>query len=69
VHDVEREVVHDPQAQPAAGPDAVLLVDGFFLHRRERADLWDASVWVEVPIEVSVPRGERAVRRPGRGPG
>ena len=35
----------------------MLLVDGIFLHRRELADLWDASVWVEVPFEVSVPRG------------
>jgi uridine kinase len=57
VHDVEREVELDPQPRPAAGPDAVLLVDGIFLHRRELADLWDASVWVEVPFEVSVSRG------------
>jgi uridine kinase len=55
--DVEQEapVTHPPE--PAAGPHAVLLVDGIFLHRPELADLWDAGVWVEVPFEVSVPRG------------
>ena len=57
VHDVEREVVVDLAPEPAAGPDAVLVVDGIFLHRPELADLWDASVWVDVPFEVSVPRG------------
>ena len=35
----------------------MLLLDGIFLHRPELADLWDASVWVDVPFEVSVPRG------------
>jgi uridine kinase len=57
VHDVEREVPLAPEPEPGAGPHAVLLVDGIFLHRPELADLWDASVWVEVPFEVSVPRG------------
>jgi uridine kinase len=37
--------------------DCALLVDGIFLHRTELRDLWDASVWVEVPAAVSVPRG------------
>ncbi|GIL35967.1 hypothetical protein [Phycicoccus sp. DTK01] len=32
-------------------------VDGIFLHRPELAGLWDASLWVEVPFEVSLPRG------------
>lgn len=57
VHDVEREVVVDPVPEPAAGPGALLLVDGIFLHRPQLADLWDASVWLRVPFEVSVPRG------------
>ncbi len=57
VHDVEREVVVDRAPEAAAGPDALLLVDGIFLHRPELAGLWDASVWVDVPFEVSVPRG------------
>jgi len=57
VHDVEREVVVDHAPETSAGPDALLVVDGIFLHRPELADLWDASVWVDVPFEVSVPRG------------
>ena len=43
VHDVEREVVVDRAPEPAAGRDALLLVDGIFLHRPELADLWDAE--------------------------
>lgn len=57
VHDVEREVVVDAPPEASAGPDAVLFVDGIFLHRPELVDLWDSGVWVEVPFEVSVPRG------------
>ena len=57
VHDVEAEAPVDAVPEPAAGPEAVLLVDGIFLHRPELADLWDAGVWVQVPFEVSVPRG------------
>ena len=57
VFDVEDEVPVTRPPEPAAGPHAVLLVDGIFLHRPELADLWDAGVWVEVPFEVSVPRG------------
>lgn len=43
--------------------DSVLIVDGIFLHRRELVDLWDATVFVDVPFEVSVPRGN--ARFPG----
>jgi hypothetical protein len=57
VHDLEREVPVDLDPEPGAGPEAVLLVDGIFLHRPELADLFDASIWLDVPFEVSVPRG------------
>ena len=57
VHDVEREVALDLEPEPGAGPDAVLVVDGIFLHRPELVDLWDLGVWLEVPFEVSVARG------------
>jgi len=57
VHDVEREEAVEPVPEPSAGPDAVLLVDGIFLHRPELVGLWDATVFVDVPFEVSVPRG------------
>ncbi|HKP08708.1 MAG TPA: uridine kinase [Microbacterium sp.] len=36
--------------------DAVLVVDGIFLHRRELQDLWDWSVWLDVPFEVAYAR-------------
>ena len=45
------------RAQVTLPEDCVLLVDGIFLHRPELCDLWDASVWVQVPFAVSVPRG------------
>ncbi len=58
VHDVERDQPMGEEGQrPAAGPAAVLLFDGIFLHRPELTDQWDASLWVEVPFSVSVPRG------------
>lgn len=44
-------------APVVAGPDALLVVDGIFLHRPELVDLWDASVWVDVPFAIAVPRG------------
>lgn len=36
--------------------DAVLVVDGIFLHRPELQDLWDWSVWLDVPFETSYAR-------------
>lgn len=56
-YDVERECSVAPAPVPAAARDAILLVDGVFLHRPELVDLWDATIWVEVPFAVSVPRG------------
>lgn len=44
-------------AQWVTGPrDAVLIVDGIFLHRPELRALWDWSVWLEVPFEVAYAR-------------
>ena len=43
--------------------DGIVIVDGIFLHRPELVDAWDASVWLEVPFSVSVPRGN--ARFPG----
>ena len=40
----------------AAPLDAVLIVDGIFLHRPELRDLWDWSVWLDVPYEVTYAR-------------
>jgi uridine kinase len=62
VHDVEADLAVAPAPVPIR-PDTVLLVDGIFLHRPELLDLWDATVFVDVPFEVSVPRGN--ARFPG----
>lgn len=51
---LDAPVSADPLTVP---PRAVVIVDGIFLHRPELIDIWDASVWVEVPFAVSVPRG------------
>jgi uridine kinase len=40
-----------------AAPDAILILDGIFTHRDELRDYWDYSVWLDVPFDVSVPRG------------
>jgi len=56
IHDVREErAVSSPRRQAAAG--SVLIVDGIFLHRDELAPFWDYSIWLDVPFEVSVPRG------------
>lgn len=45
------------EAQWVTAPrDAVLIVDGIFLHRPELRDLWDWSVWLDVPDRVAALR-------------
>jgi len=39
-----------------AAEDAVLIIDGVFLHRSELRGLWDWSVWLDVPVEVTYAR-------------
>jgi uridine kinase len=53
--------VEGRRQQAPAG--SVLILDGIFLHRRELFDLWDLSVFLDVPFEISIPRGA------GRGAG
>lgn len=56
VYDVARECAAD--VTPTAVPDgSVLVLDGIFVHRPELRDVWDLSLFVRVPFEVSVPRG------------
>jgi uridine kinase len=53
------DVVRDAavEAQWVTGPrDAVLIVDGIFLHRPELRGLWDWSLWLEVPERVAARR-------------
>jgi uridine kinase len=46
----------DPSEEIAAA-DAVLIFDGVFLLRPELFPYWDFSVFVEVPLDISVARG------------
>jgi uridine kinase len=52
----EREVRRLPELAP---DDAVLVLDGIFVHRDELVRYWDYSVWLEVPFDVSVPRAAK----------
>lgn len=55
VHDVETdEILTGPRLETPRG--SVLLVDGIFLHRRELRDVWDYSIFLDVPFEESVRR-------------
>jgi uridine kinase len=42
--------------EEVADEDAILLLDGIFLHRDELAGRWDYSVFLDVPFEVSAAR-------------
>lgn len=44
-------------------PRGVVVIDGIFLHRPGLRDGWDATVWVDAPFSVTVPRGN--ARFPG----
>ena len=44
-------------AEPILAPhDAVAIVEGLFLHRDELRGLWDASIFLDVPFEVTAAR-------------
>lgn len=55
VWDVDRDEPVDvpPQTAPQ---DAVLIVDGIFLHRPELRGLWHWSLWLDVPVDVAFAR-------------
>ena len=59
-------VARDQPVSPAevvVPPRGILIVDGIFLQRSELIDAWDATVWVDAPFTVTVPRGN--ARFPG----
>lgn len=56
--DVERLTAH--VLSIGGPPELVVVVDGVFLQRPELADLWDATVWVEVDLDKAA---ERALER------
>lgn len=47
----------DYDAFRAALTGELVIADGIFLHRDELVDLWDWSIWLDVPFAVSIPRG------------
>ncbi|MDI6100946.1 uridine kinase [Actinoplanes sp. NEAU-A12] len=54
-HDLATDAVLD-HAPRQAPPDAVLVVDGLFLHRDELAGAWDLSVFLDVPFTETARR-------------
>ena len=53
------DVVRDApvESQWVTAPlDAVLVVDGIFLNRPQLRDLWDWSIWLDVPFETAFAR-------------
>lgn len=50
------EVRDEPVFQPkwmSAGPDAILIVEGVFLHRPELSGMWNYSLWLDSPPHES----------------
>jgi len=64
VHDVVTDEFLDRPWQTAP-PGTVLVIDGLFLHRDELAGVWDFSVFLDAPFEVTV---ARMARRDGSHP-
>lgn len=54
-HDLDTDASIEPVWE-TCGPRAVLVVDGIFAHRDELAALWDRSVFLHVPFEVTAQR-------------
>jgi uridine kinase len=52
-------------AVETAPPDAILIFDGIFLHRRELRSHWDISFFLDAPFETTIPR---AADRDGSSP-
>lgn len=61
-HRADRPTHEDPIPIPA---EAVVVVEGMFLHRDELRDAWDISVFLDVPFAVSV---RRLAERDGTNP-
>jgi uridine kinase len=54
-HDLATDAILDPPPRTAR-PGTVLIVDGLFLHRDELVDVWDLSVFLDVPFDVTAGR-------------
>ena len=62
--DLERDIPVEAE-WTTAPQDAVLVVDGIFLHRPELIDVWDWSFWLDAPATV---RFARMAERDGTDP-
>ncbi|WP_243227149.1 uridine kinase [Microbacterium sp. CIAB417] len=62
--DLDEDRRMDVEAEPAPA-DAVLVVDGLFLLRPELRDVWNWSVWLDVPLDVAF---QRMAERDGTDP-
>ena len=54
-HDLATDAVIDPPRRTAV-PGTAVIVDGLFLHRNEIGDVWDLSVFLEVPFDITARR-------------
>jgi uridine kinase len=54
-----------PVRTHVAAAGSVLVLDGLFLHRPELRDIWDFSIFLDAPFEVTIPLG--AAHGPGWG--
>ncbi|MDQ1204081.1 uridine kinase [Microbacterium sp. SORGH_AS_0862] len=54
-HDLDEDRAVDLAAESAPA-DAILVVDGLFLLRPELRDVWNWSVWLDVPLDVAFRR-------------
>jgi uridine kinase len=61
-HDLPR-FVRAVTTESASSPASVVVVDGIFLLRGELQDLWDLTVFLDVPLSVAF---DRLSRRDGR---
>lgn len=53
--DLERDIPRE--SDWATGPaDAILIVDGVFLHRPELRGMWNYSIWLDAPLDVRLAR-------------
>ena len=65
VASIDRQTGEDREEVELAPPDALVLVEGVFLHRAELADYWDCSIWLDVePAEAA----RRMIARDGLAP-
>ena len=46
-----------PVRLSVADHSSVLVSDGIFLHRAELRDVWDLSIFLDAPFDVTIPRG------------